>query len=265
MAYRSARAIRSCAARRSSCRDWPAGAPPVTRRAAERHPHRQPRRWTRRGWRGSSRRSNALRPDLVLIAGDFIAGHDASSGARRRAAAGRAARAAARAARTVAVLGNHDTGPARGAVRAALSAAGVTVLENAAVRARAAGDRRDRRPSTRHDDRAPRRSRRCARLAGAPLVLTHSPDIAPRAARRRAAAARRAHPLRAGRAAVSAPLGSRSPLPRYRCGVGARGRAADDRHRRARHQRVPLRIGAPPDLWLLTLGPLAGASKRSNS
>lgn len=77
---------------------------------------------------------NAARPDLVLLAGDFMVGHDAA-GASERAVGLQAplSRLTARLG-AVAVLGNHDHWTSPNAVRAALVRAGIPVLGNQAVR-----------------------------------------------------------------------------------------------------------------------------------
>ncbi len=123
-------------------------------------------------------RVNALDPDIVLIAGDFISGHDRGSSARLAPALVAPLVKLRPRLGTFAVLGNHDwwTGP-RG-VRSALEAAGITVLENRAVRVGplAIGGVGDR--MTRHDRAVPTLTALHA-LGGAPVVLTHGPDIVP--------------------------------------------------------------------------------------
>ena len=77
---------------------------------------------------------DARHPDLVLIAGDFVYGHEAEAG-RRFAAQLTAPLARLRAPLgVVAVPGNHDHWTALPEIRRALEAAGVTVLANQAVR-----------------------------------------------------------------------------------------------------------------------------------
>lgn len=202
---------------------------------------------------------NAARPDLVLIAGDFLVGHDSASALhlapeltaplmRLRAPLG-----------VVAVLGNHDYWGRPEAVRIALSKAGITVLENEAVRRgpltiAGIGDR-----FSGHDDIA--RALASARLlGGAQIVLTHSPDVIPDLPLVfRVVLAAHTH---CGQVVIPGygPLINRSPLlhwrrlydPHYVCGVvrdpgrlaivtGGLGSGT-----------FPLRLGAMPDWWLLT-------------
>lgn len=204
----------------------------------------------------------AARPDLILLAGDFVVGED-SSGIDARAAQLTAPLSGLRAPLgTLAVLGNHDYWTDARRVSAALATAGVTVLDNRSVRRGPIVVAGISDAFSGHDDIA-------ATLAsdvgkGGPIVvLTHSPDLAPR--------------LPSGILLVLAghthcgqvvlPLigavPSRSPHergrrtydPRYRCGMihdpdrtvivtGGVGSGT-----------LPIRFGAPPDFWLITLGP----------
>ncbi|MDB5699263.1 MAG: phosphohydrolase, partial [Alphaproteobacteria bacterium] len=114
--------------------DWPAGAPPV--RAvliADLHvagPDLPPERLTR-----IVGRINALKPDIVFIAGDLVGDRRLSTRAysMREAVAPLAALRAPLG--LVAVLGNHDHWRDAAAARAALGAAGIIVLDNRAIAA----------------------------------------------------------------------------------------------------------------------------------
>lgn len=195
---------------------------------------------------------NALRPDLVLLAGDFIAGHDDTRAAQA------APQLVAPIARlnprlgTIAVLGNHDwwTGPQD--VRRALRRAGVTVLDNQSVRRGplAIGGVGDR--MTRHD-RAVTTVAAMRGLGGAPVVLTHSPDLV-RALPRSGVPLLLAGHTHCGQAvAFGRALGREPYLRRYRCGIVRDGGRATIVTGGLGASVPPLRIGAPPDLWLLTL------------
>ncbi len=205
---------------------------------------------------------DAKRPDLIVLAGDFVVGQD-KSGIEVRAAqlTGPLARLHAPLG-TLAVLGNHDYWTDAQRVRAALTAAGVIVLENESVQrgpvtVAGIGD-----AFSGHDDIA-------ATLAsshaprGLIVVLTHSPDLALRLPPGlRLVLAGHTHcgqvvlPL-IGTLPGQSPHepGRRIYNPRYRCGVihdpgrtvivtGGVGAGA-----------LPVRFGAPPDFWLITLGP----------
>ncbi|HEX8483047.1 MAG TPA: metallophosphoesterase [Allosphingosinicella sp.] len=204
---------------------------------------------------------NAARPDLVLLAGDFMVGHDAV-GASRRAAGLQAplCRLTARLG-VIAVLGNHDHWTSPTSVRAALARAGVKVLRNEALR---------RGPITilgiddafsGHDDvSATLASWR--RVGGIPLVLTHAPDVALKLPGDIPLVM--AGHTHCGQVVLPwiGPLLTRAPKqqwktlydPRYRCGV------VQDRGRVVLvtaglgSGTSPLRLGAPPDWWLVRIG-----------
>ncbi|HEX8580445.1 MAG TPA: metallophosphoesterase [Allosphingosinicella sp.] len=205
---------------------------------------------------------NAARPDLVLLAGDFMVGHDAA-GASQRANSLQAplARLTARLG-VVAVLGNHDHWTSPTSVRAALVRAGVTVLQNEALR---------RGPITilgiddafsGHDDLSATLAS-WRRVGGIPLVLTHTPDVAPKLPSDLPFVM--AGHTHCGQVVLPwiGPLLTRGPKqqwrtlydPRYRCGV------VQDRSRVVLITAglgpgtSPVRLGAPPDWWLIRIGP----------
>jgi len=195
---------------------------------------------------------NALRPDLVLIAGDFASGHDPAgapagleqltplSGLHPRLG-------------TIATFGNHDEWTDPGLVRRTLEAAGVTVLDNQAVQRGplaigGAGDM-----ATRHQS-VPALLRAMQSLKGARIVVTHSPDLAP-------ALPADITLLLAGHThcgqivlPLVGPLAEVS-LSRYRCGIVREGARTTVVTAGLGTSVVPFRFGAPPDLWVLTLGP----------
>lgn len=202
---------------------------------------------------------DALRPDLVLIAGDFVAGDDPARGRGYARLLTRPLAGLRAPLGTVAVLGNHDYWTAPTMVRGALGAAGETVLTNGAVR---------RGPLTiigvddgfTHRARPSRALAAAAALGGARVVLTHTPNTTAALPPGSAALLLAGH-THCGQAVLPL-IGSVAELlhgralydPRYACGAvrdpgrlvivsGGIGGS------------LPLRYGAPPDLWLLTLGP----------
>lgn len=198
---------------------------------------------------------NALRPDLVLIAGDHVFGHDPANGARFARALTRPLSGLRARLGTVAVLGNHDHWTAPAVVTRALREAGVTVLVNGAVA---------RGPLvivgvddafSGHAD-APRALAAARALPGARVVVTHAPGLIRWPAD--APALVLAGHTHCGQAVlpVIGTVGNPGLFhERYRCGavrdpgrltIVTAGLGASV---------VPLRYGAPPDLWLLTLGP----------
>jgi predicted MPP superfamily phosphohydrolase len=198
---------------------------------------------------------NAARPDLIVIAGDFITGYD-DKGAVERAAGLTAPLSRLRAPLgVVAVLGNHDHWTVPQSIRAGLARAGVVVLENVAVR---------RGPFTivgvddlvtRHDD-VPRAMAEADRLGGIPIALSHSPDIVKDLPDRvPLLLAGHTHcgqvVLPWGTSVASYVSSKRLFDPRYRCG------RIDDPHRTTfvtagvGSGTVPVRLGAMTDWWLV--------------
>ena len=245
---------------------WPAGTPPL-RVALLSDIHLGNRAMDTVRLRAIVDQVNAARPDLILIAGDFGVGHDAVGAAER--AAGLEAPLSRLNARlgVVAVLGNHDHWTAPDAIRNALARSGITVLSNGATR---------RGPVTilgvddafsGHDDLATTIASG-KRTGGIPLVLTHTPDLI--------------HRLRGDFPLVLAghthcgqvvlpwfgPLLTRGPKqqwrtlydPRYRCGVVKDPGRIVVVTAGLGSGTTPIRLGAPPDWWLLEVGP---APKRS--
>ncbi|WP_267396279.1 MULTISPECIES: metallophosphoesterase [unclassified Sphingomonas] len=239
--------------------DWPAGAPPITvALLADIHIGSvvmDQRRLTR-----IVGQVNALRPDLVVIAGDLVDGHDPRRTAidapsltaplsRLRAPLG-----------VVAVLGNHDHYTLPTLVAAAMRRAGITVLANQALARGPLAVIGVDDAFTGHAD-AGEALRQAARLSGARLVVSHSPDLLPMLPPGSAPLVLTGH-THCGQGVV---LGiTLSPYllhskrifdPRYRCGI------VQDPGRKViitaglGTSNLPFRIGAPPDLWLVRLGP----------
>ena len=195
----------------------------------------------------------AERPDLALFAGDFIDGHDAGTA---RAAAPVLAAAFARLRPplgTVAVLGNHDNDSDPASVAAALRRGGVIVLENEAVRAGplAVGGVGD---AYSGHDRLAETARRLRPLGGARLILTHSPDVAPGLSGDMPL-------LLAGHThcgQIVLPLVGALWIParhgrRYGCGIIRENGRTVVVGAGLGTSLLPLRFGAPPDVWLIRL------------
>lgn len=202
---------------------------------------------------------NDVRPDLVLIAGDFVSDHNSHRAALHAAGLVEPLSRLRAPLGVVAVLGNHDYWSGQAAITSALNGAGVTVLDNEAVRRgplviAGIGDK-----FSGHDRAAS--ALEAARSLGGPIVaLTHSPDLAPDLPPDvPLALAGHTHCGQVILPLVGAPV-KHSPLtgkalynPRYRCGLirdlgrtvivtGGLGIGA-----------LPFRIGAPPDFWVITL------------
>jgi predicted MPP superfamily phosphohydrolase len=195
---------------------------------------------------------NALHPDLVLLAGDFTPASKpievASVRERLAPLAGLRARLG-----VVAVLGNHDHWTGAAAVRPALQRAGVTVLANQAIQRGplAIGGIDD--DYSRHAS-VPATLAAVRKLPGARLLLTHSPDIAPGLpADFPLLLAGHTH---CGQIVLPfyGPVASVTKYgERYRCGAVREGGRLTVVTAGIGTSGPPLRLNAPPDMWLLTL------------
>lgn len=234
--------------------DWPAGAPSIrVALLTDIHvagPDMPPSRLAR-----IVEQVNRLDPDLVLLGGDFTS--DKRTATRRYS--GREAIAPLAHLRSslgvVSVLGNHDHWRGRGEILAALRSAEIRVLENEAVSVGplslgGVGD-----AFTGHDQTA-RTVAAMRELPGARIILTHSPDIAPDLPSDVTL-------LLAGHThcgQIRLPLvGAISSMSeygdRYACRVFTEGRRRIITSAGLGTSILPFRFGAPPDLWLVTLGP----------
>lgn len=195
-------------------------------------------------------RADALRPDLIILAGDYIAGHQRADAAvaPRLAALGRLQAPAG----VIAVMGNHEYWTDAPRVRRVLLGAGVTVLANGAARRGplVIGGLDD---MVNHRARVGRTLAAMRALGGVPLTVSHSPDIAPRLPGLPLLLAGHTH---CGQVIVPGygPLTEVS-RPRYRCGPVREGGRLTIVTAGTGTSVLPLRYGAPPDWWLLTLGP----------
>lgn len=205
---------------------------------------------------------NAAHPDLVLLAGDMVVGHDAS-GADARAAGLTAPLGQLRAPMgVIAVLGNHDHWTAPAAIGAALTKAGVVVLANAATRRGPIALLGVDDSYSSHDDVAATLAA-WQRTGGIPLVLTHAPDLDVKLPR--GLPLLLAGHTHCGQVVLPGwgPLLLHSPrehwrllyTPRLRCGVVQEPGRTIVVTAGVGSGTMPLRLGAPPDWWLITLGP----------
>lgn len=203
---------------------------------------------------------NAAQPDLVLLAGDFITGHDEHGAAERAAGLSAPLEGLHAPLGVIAVLGNHDHWTAPAAVRVGLGNAGVVVLENQAVRRGplaviGIGDR-----FSGHDD-VPASLSAARAVGGIPLVLTHSPDVVPDLpADQLVVLAGHTH---CGQVVLPwfGPVVTRSPRnqwrrlydPRYRCGIIRDGQRTTVVTAGVGSGTSPVRLSAMRDWWLVTL------------
>ncbi len=196
---------------------------------------------------------NSLKPDLVLLAGDFIS--EKKFPARRLSIEESIAPLANLRAPlgTVAVLGNHDHWLSARTVRAALAKSGITVLDNQAVRRGpvALGGVDD--VHTRQADMAATAAS-MARLGGVKLLLSHSPDIFPEVPSDvKLTLAGHTHCGQIAFPLIGAIVTASNYGRRFACGIieengrilivsGGVGTSG-----------LPIRLLARPDIWLITL------------
>jgi predicted MPP superfamily phosphohydrolase len=233
--------------------DWPAGASPL-RVALLSDIHAGTRSVTPERLARVVAQVNAERPDLVLIAGDFTPGHDPiGPGAVKRMLAPLAGLRARLG--VIAVPGNHDHWTGLAAVRGALAGSGIQLLANQAVTrgSLVIGALDD--DYSRHAD-LPALSAALQRLRGPRLILTHSPDVAPKLpANVGLLLAGHTH---CGQAVIPW-RGSVLPVSRfgdrYRCGIIRDGGRTLIVTAGIGTSGPPLRFNARPDWWLLTLSP----------
>jgi predicted MPP superfamily phosphohydrolase len=193
-------------------------------------------------------KANALRADIVVLAGDFRGTSFRASGAYEEAQAIAPLAKLQAATGVYAVLGNNDRARSDTAI-AALSAAGITVLESRAVQLGpiALGGLRTRYGST---------IRRLLALQGTRILVSHSPDgfaqLPPGV-----------HLMLAGHThcgqVVLPFLGALATGSqygdRYRCGITVENGRTLVVTAGLGTSNVPFRIGAPPDMWLVELKP----------
>lgn len=202
-------------------------------------------------------RINALRPDIVLIAGDFVS--DKRTSTRHYSQAEGAAPLAGLRPRlgTFAVMGNHDHWRNGAEAHRALAAAGVRLLDNEAVSAGplALGGLDD--AFTGRDRLGPTLAA-IRRLPGARILLSHSPD--PFAGLPRDVGLMMAGHTHCGQARlpfVGAVMTLSKYGQRYACGLVREDGRTLIVTAGLGTSGLPLRLGAVPDLWLVTMGPRA--------
>lgn len=201
---------------------------------------------------------NALKPDLVLIAGDLVSDKRVSTHRYSEAEAvaplgGLRARLG-----VVAVLGNHDHWRSTAGIHRALKANHVTVLSNSVTRRAGlilAGADDDF--TGRADPAA--LAQAVAPLKGPVVTLSHSPDIVPQLAGRFGLIlAGHTHCGQIALPLIGRPATMSRHGDRFACGLIREGGRTIVVSAGLGTSLLPVRIGAPPDLWLLTLtGPAA--------
>ncbi len=231
---------------------WPGGAPPV-RVVLLSDIHAGTRTTSPERLARIVAQVNALKPDLVLIAGDFTPGSDPVEAGKLRGWLAPLGGLRARLG-VIAVPGNHDHWTGIGPLNAALAAAGIDMLANrAVVRGPLVIGGVDDDYSD-HADLAGTVGQMRG-LPGARLILTHSPDIAPDLPP--GFALLLAGHTHCGQGVIPGLGGVVSVSKfgeRYRCGLIREGARTVVVTAGIGTSGPGLRINAPPDLWLLTIG-----------
>jgi predicted MPP superfamily phosphohydrolase len=202
---------------------------------------------------------NALRPDIVMLGGDFVGG-----GVQDHPERIPSALAPLKALRpridSLAVLGNHDSWSDPNVIRRALNAAGIRVLTNSATRigpliVGGIGDQFSHNARLLPTEEA--MARRLADGAGPMVIMGHGPDLFP---------LERMLPLRIPLTLAGHTHCGQIALPfygaivsathfglRYACGVVREDGRVLVTSGGIGTSQVPIRLFAPPDIWLITL------------
>jgi uncharacterized protein len=253
--YRNATQMPLVRTAKVQVQNWPKGAPPVrVLLISDIHvagPDMPPERVGQ-----IAQRLNAAKPDLILIAGDLIS--EKSLATRlytpREVVASLTAFKAPLG--VIVALGNHDHWAGTAAFKRELTKTKLTLLDNDAVTRGpliigGVGDE-----FTGNAD-ITRTYRAMATLTGVPIIVTHDPDIVPNLPSRVAAVfAGHTHCGQINRPWSGEPAMNVSRYGmRFQCG------GINDRGQRVfvtaglGTSVVWLRYGAPPDAWLVTIGP----------
>lgn len=234
--------------------DWPSGTPPLrVALLSDIHvagPDMPPKRLAQ-----IVEQVNALKPDVIVIAGDFVSDKRAAT-ASYSGNSGLKPLAGLKAPKGVfAVLGNHDHWRSAKEVSEGLRRAKVRILTNEAV---TVGGMRlggvDDEYTGNADILATVAAMRLGK--GAKVLLSHSPDITP-------ATPKDVTLILAGhthcgqiRLPLYGPLAYVTKYgARFNCGLATEGQKRVVVTAGIGTSVLPLRLGTPPDLWLLTLGP----------
>lgn len=198
---------------------------------------------------------NALRPDLVLIAGDFISDKRPSTRSYSVVDAVAPLRQLKPGLGTVAVLGNHDHWRDAAAARQEIARIGIRVLDNDAMRIGplTIGGLDDAYTGHEQVDVTVERMRRLGQPA---ILLSHSPDIFPQVPEDVfLTLAGHTHCGQIRLPLVGAVSTMSAYGERYACGQVDEGGRTLIVSAGLGTSILPLRLGARPDLWVINLRP----------
>lgn len=242
-------------------RDWPAGARPI-RVALVSDIHIESAAMSPARLARIVAQVNAAKPDLVMLAGDFINGEGEAEAARSAPLLPPALSRLRAPLGVIGVPGNHDWATDIGTVRAALARGGVTLLANQAVvrGPLAIGGLDDN--MTNHDRMTPTLAALRA-LPGARIILSHSPDpAADLPADVTLLMAGHTHCGQVVLPLLGVVVNTSHYGRRFLCGIVREGPRTVIIGAGVGTSDLPLRLGAVPDWWLVTLGPRADSVSR---
>lgn len=201
-------------------------------------------------------RINALKPDIVLMAGDFVSDKRVATRLYPFAESVRPLAALRPRLGSIAVLGNHDFWLDEDDARTSLRSAGVRVLDNEAIRIGpvTVGGLDD--AYTGHDDLNGTLAQ-MRTLGGPSMLLSHSPDPFPLVPRD--IGLMTAGHTHCGQISfpLIGPVATMSRYgKRYACGIIRENGKVLVVGAGLGTSVLPLRLGAVPDMWLLTIGPV---------
>lgn len=205
---------------------------------------------------------NALRPDLVLIAGDMVSDKEVATKIYEAEQAMAPLRGIRSRLGVFAVLGNHDYSRGAEPIRAALAQANIKVLDNQAARAGplVIGGLDD--PFTGRDD-LPATLRAMRSRGGVPILLSHSPDPFPQVpADIGLMAAGHTHCGQIRLPVIGALSYMSEHGERYACGVVREGTKTLVVGAGLGTSLLPLRLGAVPDMWMIRITRKAASAAR---
>ena len=198
---------------------------------------------------------NALKPELIVFAGDFVSDKRAAT-RYYTAQEGMAPLAKLNAPLgKIAVMGNHDHWRDVDEIETALRASGFTILDNDAVKAgpfNVGGVDDD---YTGRDD-VSKTVEAMQSLEGVPIIVSHSPDVVPDLPPDIVmVAAGHTHCGQINFPGIDTLTSVSRYGHRYACGKIVEGHKTIYVSAGLGTSILPLRLGAVPDLWLVTIGP----------
>ena len=196
--------------------------------------------------------ANNQHPDIVLLAGDFVDGRSKLKARQSMPKLSTALKRLYAPLGVVAVLGNHDHDTDPAFIARALGQIGITVLSNRAIRRGplAIGGLDD--PST-GQDQVETTLKSLDALPGARIILAHTPKPIWRLPKDGMLLL--AGHTHCGQIRISPIWAAMAKQPDFRCGIVRDRRRTTIVTGGLGTSFLPLRFAAPPDVWLIRVGP----------